>query len=55
MKSNFIKLGILLLGTATLALISPRAINTIKKYDSDKNKDYDKYKARIEPEKINFC
>jgi hypothetical protein len=55
MKSNFIKLGILLLGTATLALISPKAISTIKKHESDKNHDNDKYKAKIEPEKINFC
>ena len=55
MKSYIIKLGILLLGTATIALISPKAISTLKKYESDKNHDNDRYKSKIEPEKINFC
>ena len=60
MKSNAIKIGLLLAGSAGLILLSPKSRDYIRNMtkninDNVNNIKCDILKSKIQPEKINFC
>jgi hypothetical protein len=54
MKSNILKLGFLLVGTAGLILLAPRKTKQMRECSLVRNA-LDRQKAKLEPGKINFC
>ena len=54
MKTNIIKFGFLLVGTAGLIILAPKKVQLLKNCSIIQD-ILSRTKTKIEPEKINFC